>query len=253
MNERVKNVETALDLIEYLATEQKKVGVREASRILEVPKSTVQRIFNSLAHKGMVTFDSATERYQLSFSIMKYVSRFMDKNDLVTVSSPVLRELQREIGETVCLYVPVDNQIVPILQYESEEELRYSLKVGKPYPLNVGACGKLTAAYMEDQEQLKMVISSFEQEEAQQKFANELVKIREQGYAISRGEILPGVEALAVPIIYKEKFIASIGAYGPSVRMDKDVIRLYLDKLIQTKDEISGKLYSALEGDEFNG
>lgn len=247
-SERVKNVEIAIDLIEYLATEQKKVGVREASRLLDAPKSTVQRIFNSLAHKGILIWDKDSDQYQLSFKIAKFASRFIDANDLVTVASPVLRKLQEETGETVCLYVRVDTQIVPLLQYESEEELRFSLKVGKPYPLNTGACGKLISAYtIETEEDFNKLLPHFARMTEhsvvdQHELAKELEKIKQQGYAISQGEMLEGVVALAVPILQKKKLIASIGIYGPAIRIHQDLIGSYLDKLTHAQHKISSQL-----------
>lgn len=252
--ERVKNVEIALDLMEYLSTEQKKIGVREASRLLDVPKSTIQRIFNSLAHKGIVILDKESDQYQLSFKIAQFASRFIDANDLVTISSPVLRKLQEETGETVCLYVRVDYQILPILQFESEEGLRFSLNVGRPYPLNTGACGKVISAYtIETQEDFNMILPYFTQMTEhsvvdQHEFAKELESIKQQGYSISQGEMIEGVVALAVPILYKERLVASIGIYGPDVRLHQDLIGSYLDKLICAQLEISSRLTSTFYG-----
>ncbi len=252
-SERVKNVETAIDLIDYLSSEQKKIGVREASRLLDVPKSTIQRIFNSLAHKGIVMLDKELDHYQLGFKMAKYTSRFIDSNDLVTVSSPILRKLQKETGETVCLYVRVEHQILPLLQYESEEDLRVSLKVGRPYPLNTGACGKLISAYtIETQEELNRQLPYFTRMTEhsvidKKEFAEELVTIKQQGYSLSQGEILEGVVALAVPILHKERLVAAIGVYGPEVRLRRDLIDSYLDKLTYAQHEISIRLTSVFE------
>ena len=247
-SERVKNVEIAIDIMEYLATEQKKIGVREASRLLDVSKSTIQRIFNSLAEKGMVLLDKDSGQYQLSFKIAKFASRFVDSNDLVTVSSPILRQLQKETGETVCLYVRAGYQILPILQYESEEDLRVSLKVGKPYPLNTGACGKLISAYtietQEDYNKMQPYFARMTEHSVvdQQEFEQELATIKQQGYAISQAEMLEGVMALAVPILNKERLVASIGIYGPAVRLQRDQIRSILEKLNAAQKEISSRL-----------
>lgn len=247
-SERVKNVEIAFDLIEYLADGERKVGVREASRIFDVPKSTMQRIFNSLVYKGIVLMDKETDQYQLSYKIAKFASRFMFSNDLVTISSSVLRKLQEETGETVCLYVRVDHQITPILQYESQKDLRVTLKAGKPYPLNTGACGKLTSAYMIDtQEELNELLPYFSKLTEHSvvdpnDFMKELEIIKKQGYAISNSEMLEGVVALAVPILSEDQLVASIGLYGPSVRLHRDLIDIYIEKLIGAQKEITSKL-----------
>jgi IclR family acetate operon transcriptional repressor len=253
-SERVKNVEIAIDLIEYLSIEQKKIGVREASRLLNVPKSTIQRIFNSLSYKGIIISDKESDQYQLGFKIAKFASRFIDSNNLVTVSSPFLRQLQEETGETVCLYVRVDQQILPILQFESEEGLRVTLKVGRTYPLNTGACGKLISAYtINTQEELDSLLPYFSKMTEnsvvdQHEFTRELETIKQQGFSISKAEMLEGVVALAVPILHKEQLVASIGLYGPEIRLNQDLVRSYLDKLKHAQHEISSRLTSIYEG-----
>jgi DNA-binding IclR family transcriptional regulator len=92
--------------------------------------------------------------------------------------------------------------------------------------------GKLTENSVVDQHQL----------------AKELDTIKKQGYAISQGEKLEGVVALAVPIIKKDRLVAAIGVYGPEVRLNLELISSYLNKLICAQDEIASWLTSMFEG-----
>ncbi|MCL6599481.1 MAG: IclR family transcriptional regulator [Alicyclobacillus macrosporangiidus] len=232
--ERVKNVDVALDILEYLASRDKQLGVREAARLLDVPKSTVQRIFNSLAAKGVVRLDESTRQYALDYGILKLCHGFLGGNDLSAAAGPVLRDLRDATDASVCLNVRVGVQTLTVLQFESRQPLRWSMRIGVPYPLNAGAGGKLLAAYsgLSVDELRKGFDPDFGTSRANfDTFVNQLEPIRTQGYAISRGEMNPGVTALSVPVFDQQEVVAGIGLYQLDSRMTDAVIKECLQKM----------------------
>ncbi|WP_067932465.1 IclR family transcriptional regulator [Alicyclobacillus kakegawensis] len=231
---RVKNVDLALDILEYLASRDQKLGVREAARLFDVPKSTVQRIFNSLAAKGVVRLDESARQYALDYGILKLCHGFLGRNDLTAAAGPVLRGLRDDTDASVCLNVRVGVQTLTVLQFESRHPLRWSMRIGVPYPLNAGAGGKLLAAYSGlSEDQLR---EGFDPEYGTSRidfatFLKQLESIRMQGYAISRGEMNPGVTALSVPIRDQQEVLAGIGLYQLDSRMTSAVIQDCIEKM----------------------
>ena len=68
----------------------------------------------------------------------------------------------------------------------------------------------------------------------------QLIKIKEQGYAIDKEEYKVGVNCLAVPIKDKTgKVIAAISIAGPTSRFDSVKIEKNISKLINISKEIS--------------
>jgi DNA-binding IclR family transcriptional regulator len=245
--ETIKNIEVALDLLEYISHNPDGIGVREASRLTEVPKSTVQRIFNSLLAKGMVALNPLTEQYVLDAGILRIATRYQEQNNLLVVSDEILSKLRDEVNETVCLHVLVNDQLLPILQHKSHKELSWLLTVGKFYPLNSGATGRVCMAYMPE-EKLRQLIPSFRKITPKTIMDPEQIietarSVRNQSYAISHGEISEGAIGTAAPILdRKGELIAVIGLYGPEFRIQPNLDN-YLQKLLAAKEEIQQKLF----------
>ena len=239
----VKNVDAALEIIEYLASSDQQLGVREAARILDMPKSTVHRIFSSLLAKGVVKLDERSKQYQLDFGIVRLCHGFLENNDLISASSPILRTIRDDTDETVCLNVRVGFQSIPVLQFESREPIRWTLRVGVPQPLNLGAGGKLLLAFSDfaDQTIVNQFASAWSQMKSQQ-FLEELKTIRDKRYAVSHAELNPGVTALSVPIFSHREVVAGIGLYGLDSRITDSVISSYLDKMFKAASQISHML-----------
>ncbi|MCL6593725.1 MAG: IclR family transcriptional regulator, partial [Alicyclobacillus sp.] len=202
-------------------------------------------IFNSLQANGVVRCDPVTKQYELDFGILTLSSRFLARNDLISAATPVLRALRDQTGESVCLNVRVGLSILTVLQFESKEPLRWSLQVGVPYPLNAGAGGKVLSAYsgLSDSEiaaGLQSLASGRPVELTA--FQTELARVRQQGYAVSHGEINPGVTALAVPVYRQREVVASLGLYALTERLPDSAIPGLLEALRLAAEQISSML-----------
>ena len=168
--------------------------MREASRRFDIPKSTTQRIMNTLLEAEMVEFNERTQSYSLGNGILKFMSPYVNKNSLIALAKADMDKLRDELGETIGLHSQVDGMQILAHQSESNRELKWSLEVGKMYPLNSGASGKTLLAYMSEK-QFEKAKSRFakvtDKTPDEEKLLEELEKIRKLGYSVSRGEFLP--------------------------------------------------------------
>ncbi|MBP1933282.1 IclR family transcriptional regulator [Ammoniphilus resinae] len=244
--ETIKNIEVVFDLLEYMSLNPEGIGIREAGRLTDTTKSTIQRIFNTLVEKRIVTLNPLTERYVLDVGIFKIVVRHQSENRLILSSDSILKNLRDQTDETVCLHVLVNDQQLPILQYKSTQELNWHLIVGKTYPVNSGASGKIFLAYMAPAK-LDFLMSTFvkvtpntitDVEDILQ--SNET--IRKERYAVSFGEMSPGAIGMAVPVLdHNGVLVAVVGLYGPEFRM-RPKIDEFKEKLLKAAREIEQKL-----------
>ncbi|MDQ0218640.1 IclR family transcriptional regulator [Peribacillus cavernae] len=241
----IKHVEKTIELIEYLSLEVSDIGVREASRILDVSKSTMQRILNSLLEKQIVSFNEKTQNYSLDFGVLRLALPFFDKNILKTVSEKFLEELRDEVGETVGLHIHLNDKQIVVHQFESKNELRWSIPVGKSYPMNVGASGKALLAFM-DAETFERAKQHFSIETQFSQIGETLIReleyVREVGFSITREEISVGVMGIAVPIFQNNQVAASLSIYGPVARLGLLNIEELVDRLKEKSQLISEKL-----------
>lgn len=243
----IKAVHKAIEIMEYLSLEQKEIGVREASHILDVPKSTMQRILNTLLADEIVDFNEKTQSYSLGNGMLRLFTPYVVKNSLISAAREFMEQLSLELGETVGLHTRVKANQMVLHQCESMHELKWSLIVGKVYPLNAGASGKTLLAYLNN-EQYEKVRPHFDKVTekttlAESEILDELLRIRNLGYSISRGEFSTGAMGIAVPVFKGDTAIASLSVYGPETRLDDKQISRIISRLTETSRLISQYLY----------
>ena len=142
--------ERIFHVIEYLA-QSGPTGLQELSLELELNKSTVHRILNSLICMDYVRQDSETLKYSLSFKFCKISNQILAQNNIIDIARPFIRELAEASGETVHL-VQIDGiQAVYIDKVESARNVvRLVSMVGKSIPLYCSGVGKAMLADMPD-------------------------------------------------------------------------------------------------------
>ena len=108
--------------------------------------------------------------------------------------------------KTASLFVRLGFKRVLVERVEGLRPLRFSLPIGERLPLHVGA-GKVLAAAMPEKE-LKQMLDELGEMHlvsgeplARKELLAELDAIRREGYAVSLGERMLGIVAVAAPVI----------------------------------------------------
>lgn len=221
-------------------------GLLELSALLELNKSTVHRILNSLIYMGYVIQDSSTSKYSLSFRICELSNQILMKNDMVDIVRPFLKDLVAKTEETVHLVQLDGTKAVYIDKVESySNSVRMVSKVGKSIPLYCSGVGKAILAELPDEKIAAVwnksdirsitphTITSYEM------FMEKIAQIRNQGYATDDEENELGVRCIAVSLpdyVGKVKYAVSISA--PISRMSDERIRELAMILMETKRQI---------------
>lgn len=240
----IKSVQKTIELLEYMNVDNKSVGVRETSRILDVSKSTLQRILNTLLIENIIKFDEATQTYSLDYGAMSLASSLMETNHhLKLIAENIMRELRDLTGETISLHQRVENQQVVVYQMKSENELKWSMPTGQFYEIEKGASGKLLLAYLKDEEFTEVMESLQEKinESDIIKLQSEIKNIKEKGYYVSRAELSEGTMGIGVPIINKRTNTIDtvLSLYGPIYRIELKQIDKIVELLQNASREIS--------------
>ncbi len=181
-------------------------GLTELCHEVNLNKTTVHRILNSLLYLGYVQQDPVTSKYRLSFKIWNIANQLLEKIDIVDEIRPHLRELADKTGETVHL-VQIDGiDAIYIAKEESASSVRLVSMVGKSIPLYCSGVGKALLADMTDEEIRRIWDASKKKKLTEHTitdyntFINEITKIRQQGYATDNEENELGVRCVAVSL-----------------------------------------------------
>lgn len=236
-----------LFLIMELLAKDGAMGLSQISQSVDLNKSTVHRLLNSLMYMGYVRQDATDGKYSMSFKIVNIANQVMEKMDIVHLARPYLCQLMEQTGETVH-FVEMDG--VDAVYIDKVESHRNSVqmvsRIGNRIPLYRSGVGKAIAATMPDGE-VKQLWEASKIEKATphtitnyQEFYDCLGLVREKGYALDNEENEAGVRCIAAAVPDERgrvRYAFSISA--PTNRMDDGRIFELSEYVLRTKEQLN--------------
>lgn len=218
--ETVSSVARAIDILYYLSKNEMK-SIRELSEELEISKTTLHRILQTLESKRMVIKDPPTEKYYLGYRVLELSSNLFSNNIITGYALEHMDKLSEATGDTVQLAVIEDGEIIVIATMEGNNHLRFFAQSGMRYPISYGNFGKVFLAFDEELN-VEDYLSEIDDKEG---FTESLEQVRKSGISIGVDTPVEGAIGLAVPIFNSEKkFIASLSLVG--VKTEKKLLNL---------------------------
>ncbi|HPI98958.1 MAG TPA: IclR family transcriptional regulator [Synergistales bacterium] len=237
----VQSVIRALEIIEIL-NERKELGITEIALSLDLDKSTVHRLINTLRHKGYVKQNILNQKYSNTFKLFEMGTLEVDRTGLIRRVNPFLEHLAHQTRETVNLAILEGKFTIYVDKRESSEVIRADLGVGRRYPAYSTSLGKAILAFLPEEKVIELfrdekfvsftsnTISSLDELLAQLKL------IRRRGYAYDNEELINGLACVAGAIRnYDGSPLAAISVAFPRYRYQKGspeeerIISLVLD------------------------
>jgi len=248
-SETVKSVERALDILLAFTEDAPQLSLPEICNKLKLPKSTVYRLITTLQGRGFMEHNEFSGKYQPGSKLLKLSNVLIKNFNLRENALPIMMELRDACGETINLYAKKNLDRVCIEQVEGSHLVRRFAVIGDILPLYCGASGKVLLAYQTEVE-IEKVIKETQLKPWTSKtitvsedIKQELVKIRNQGYAYSNSEREEGVASVAAPIKnYTGMVTAAICISGPDSRFTKENVEQYTSLVIGAAEKISRNL-----------
>ncbi|HEC92371.1 MAG TPA: IclR family transcriptional regulator [Candidatus Atribacteria bacterium] len=247
--EKIKSIDKALDLLEFLSVNEQEIGITEISKKLHMGLSTVHRILTTLKSRGYVIQNQQTTKYRLGIKLFELGCAVQSTKRLLEIAKPYLRQLSQITNETANLAILEGKEVIYLDTIESPEILRTEIMAGTRTPAHCTALGKVLLASISDEEFNSLYkndepltsltsnsITSLEE------LKKHLKEVKEQGYALDREEYKIGVNCIAVPIFGRNGAIAAISITGPASRFTIGEMKNVKDKLMAISKEISNQL-----------
>ena len=227
-------------------------GLLDISNELELNKSTVHRILNSLICMDYVKQDPDTSKYSLTFKDTASLSNQVPFNIIqvsLILQGLTFRILLNRPAKTVHLVQMEGINAVYIDKVEApHNSVRMVSMVGKTIPLYCSGVGKAILADMDD-DQIRQI---WEQSELHTYTANTvtdyntflevIAAIRNNGYSMDNEEMEIGVRCIAVSLgCVHHKLPYAISISAPKDRM-KDSNYPYKKLLLNTKKQLLAEL-----------
>ncbi len=224
----ILSIKKAVDVLNTVS-DNGNISLRELSRQLGMPKSTVCKIAQTLEACGYLYQEPSNGEYLISYRLLRVGSDILEKTGVRECAFPVLKQLAKDTQETVNLTVLDDNKVLYIEKLESSQ-YQTGFKVGGRAPLHCIASGKAFLASLSP-ERLNHILSEIVPLESftdrtitdVDLLLDDLAKTRERGYALCKGEISTGTTSISACISgYPGREAAAISVAGPSNRFNPE-------------------------------
>lgn len=229
------SVKKAFQILRLIADENKKVGITDIAKSLNISKSTVHGITSVLEEVGVIRRDSITKRYTLGFALLELGKSAYSQVDLTEIAKPALKKLMEETQQTVFLGILSGEHVTIIESFESRQDLKITTPIGTTIPLLAGAVGKALLGTMDEAYVTEIIkrkgIKRYTENTITDpvKYLEAIKASRKAGYGTDYEEYILGVCAVAAPIVGNDAFLSAVWAVGFKTSLDNEK----MDNLIQ--------------------
>ncbi len=229
----IKSLVKAMEIVDVLAKNTRGLSISEIESELQIGKSTIHRILDTLMTYDRVEKDVTTNKYFLGWRMFEIGSNIPKQRNLYSFDRQILHDLCTKYGETINLGVRDSRDVVTIYKVEPDVILKADFSMVGREALHATAMGKILISEFSEAELMEIygkekeliaytrnTIASLE------KLEDELGKIAKQGYAIDDEESCIGLYCVAMPIRNnKGKIVCAISVSGPTARIDFNKIQ----------------------------
>lgn len=235
-------------LLELLCAREGAVGVSELATELGVGRSNVHRLLQALVEMGYAVNEGGRGSYRATLKVWELGAQALHRLDFREASAPAIRWLLAESNETVHLSVLSGDEVVYVDKLDSPEPVRAYSVIGGRAPAYCVATGKVLLAWRDEAPADLLTVRKLHSftpdtiaDTAQ--LANELAKVRQQGYAVNRGEWRASVWGIAAPVrVGNGRVVAAMGISGPATRIRSRGVRRLSALVVEAAQQASRTL-----------
>lgn len=239
-------LERGLNILEWIAGQDRPVSSTEAAQALALPKPTVHRMAQKLEEQGFLQRVPGSKRFSGGPRMRSLSLAALSNSVIGAPRHAVLQSLSEEIEETCNCTMLDGNHIVYIDRVEANWAYRIHLPVGTHVPLHCTASGKLFLALMPTARRKKLLTTLTLTRHTEltitdlKQLEDQLDRIKEEGIAIDEGEYLAGLIAVAIPVLdANERICFAIAIHAPTARRSLPELRQYLPAMRRAAGKLS--------------
>jgi DNA-binding IclR family transcriptional regulator len=211
----IQSVEIAARILRALAEGGGALPLRDLAAATGMHRGKVHRYLISLARAGLVSRATEAGNYCIGPLAITAGLAGLNRLDPVRLAYEALPGLRDRIGETVLLAVWGENGATVIALENSAWPVTLNVRVGSVLPLFGSATGRVFAAFLPEAEARAARARGALPEQERAAFDRALARARRDGFSWVEGSLIPGLNAVAVPVFdHAGKLALVIGAVG---------------------------------------
>jgi IclR family acetate operon transcriptional repressor len=234
-----------LRIIEHIAAAPDGTTLARLSVALAAPKSSLLGLLRPLCGYGYIV--NTEGRYLLGPAAYRLGVSIMPVLSMSRIAIPIMRELVDQCGETV-LIATLDRdagRVTYVEKIESSRSIRYTVPIGTARPLYCSAAGRVLLAFA-DQEYIdhylnteNFVALTPHTLTRPSDLRTLLPKLREQGLAVTMGEVSSDVAGFAAPVFDHQGAVIAALAMAAPVSRTRTTEQLFATRVKEAAESIS--------------
>jgi DNA-binding IclR family transcriptional regulator len=245
----VQSLSRAIAVLRVFTPDTPELGVTDISRRVGLHKSTTFRLLSTLAAEGLIAQNPESGQYRLGMGLIALAGRVAVHTDLRQTARRHIRPLADRLGGTVNIAVLDRGESFNLEQSVPRGYLVVNYGwVGRRTPLHATSTGKVLLAWLPPDEiggLLPAELPSYTPQTitSHEALRDDLVAVRERGYAIGHEEYEVGLNAVAAPVCDASgDVVAALSISGPAYRLSPGTFERVAADVIAVAEGISGEL-----------
>jgi DNA-binding IclR family transcriptional regulator len=217
-------LDRALEILEVL-TMRGKATTSELVEAVGVSRSAVYRLVERLQTAEYLQLTDG--QWRLGPAAARMAMAAVHNMDVLTVATPMLRDLAHRTGETVSLGVHSGEDIVFVFREIGHQAVHVRTELGARRPLHATSVGKAYLAGLSPErchetiERLPMQVFTKATVQDRDLLREAVAEARQRGWAEEHGEFDAGSTCFGAPVFDQSGTVtAAISIAGPTARMD---------------------------------
>jgi DNA-binding IclR family transcriptional regulator len=237
----MRGVGRTMAVFDCFTEDRPSLNLQSIANRVGLPKSTTFRLVQSLEQAGyLVRLEN--QEYCLSHKFVRLAGLVQISADIRAIARSVMEEAAKASGETVTLNAARGRERVCLDVVDTPFPLPNIAKPGQHVPLVDGATAKLLLAYLPGNDFREAVnYAARVSGQPSSELLSELERVRSAGYAVTHGERVAGVSAVAAPVRDTDDVKYCIAIAGPTVRM-KARLSEHIRTATRAGEEVSRRL-----------
>jgi len=243
----VKSAARTVELLELLAARgDRPARLQELAEALEVPRSSMYALLQTLISRGWVRTDVTGSLYGIGIHALLTGTSYLDSDPRVRVVRPYLDEASQALGETIHLGRLDGRGVTYLATRESHEYLRTISRVGRRLPAHVGALGKALLAERDDTELPEGPYEALTPNSHTDRASllADLAAVRSRGYSVDREEGVLGIVGFGFALRYDSPVQDAVSCSVPVARLTPE----HEARIVAVMREIRAKIEAAAPG-----
>lgn len=239
-----------LMLLDFFTAQRPRLTASEIAEMAGMPLSTAFRLLHTLTVHRFLDYDPVTKKYRLGLKLLELGHLVNQQLDIVELAMPILTSLSHETKETAHLSIRDGDEGLFVAKVEGPQSLRTHTPLGTRVPLHAGASMKTILAFLPDEEIAAYLGKSptlpavtAQTETDAQRLYEDLMQIRERGFAISKSEQTEGAAGVGAPVRdHSGQVVGGITISGPEPRFTDETIAHFANLVLDAAAKLSAGL-----------